>query len=179
MACRDRHTWSAWDLDEQNTETSQDHGLIHCPPSDLETKGSTAAPCPRLLSFPCVSEAREDIGFPSTLALPVPQSVPRSTGRTPSPPRVRSRSRVSGPITSPDPHHSCPPARPLPPAPLTYAAGLCAAPRPIRLAKPPRGAHQHQGSVAGEGHRGPVGETTVLSPPSRWDPGVSAEHGWR
>lgn len=60
--------------------------------------------------------------------------------------------------------------------PLTDAAGLGPAPRPVRLAEPPRGSHQHQRGQAGEGDGRAVGEASVLPPALRGDARVSAEH---
>ncbi len=59
---------------------------------------------------------------------------------------------------------------------LTYAGGLRATPGAIVLTISPGGSHQDEGRVAGEGDRGEIGESSVLPPPLRWHPWVSAEH---
>lgn len=61
--------------------------------------------------------------------------------------------------------------------PLTYAAGLGPAPRPVGLAEPPGGSHQHERGQAGEGDGRAVREASVLPPALRGYPRISAEHG--
>lgn len=58
----------------------------------------------------------------------------------------------------------------------TYARGLRATPSAVILAVSPGRAHQDKRRVAGEGDRGEVGESSVLSLPLGWHSWVSTEN---
>lgn len=59
---------------------------------------------------------------------------------------------------------------------FTNARGLCATPRAIILTVSPGRAHQDKRRVAGEGDRGEIGESSVLSPPLGWHPWIPTEN---
>jgi hypothetical protein len=168
VACQGLHTWSLWDLDGK-TKKQTTWSLF---PLTM-TKENRAIPYSPAFWDRHLSQS------PKALALTIPHPALRSseeedwfliTDKTTGDRKESHYLRQNRVVHQLG--HS------LPQVPLTYAAGLCATPRPIRLAKPPRRAHQHQRGMAGVGHRWPIGEASVLSPPTGWDTRISTEHSW-